>query len=84
MINSQLVIPLSDQLKQFQEYIKKMKGAIGEEPTNDVLGNSLYMVVAGSDDLANTYFTLGIRRLEYDVISYGRFLASYASAFIQV
>ncbi|PWA44048.1 Lipase, GDSL [Artemisia annua] len=77
------VLSFADQLTQFKEYIGKLKGLVGEEKTNFILANSLYLVVAGSDDLANTYFTIGIRRLQYDVPSYADLMVSGASKFIQ-
>ncbi|XP_047953667.1 GDSL esterase/lipase EXL3-like [Salvia hispanica] len=76
-------IPLSDQLNHFKEYIGKLKAAVGEEKAKFILANSLYLVVAGSDDLANTYFTIGIRRRQYDVNSYTDLMVSSASNFIQ-
>lgn len=72
-----------DQLKMFKEYILKLKGLVGEEKTNYILTNSIFLVVAGSNDLANTYFTLGMRRLEYDVPSYADLMSASASDFIQ-
>ncbi|KAM0006463.1 putative triacylglycerol lipase [Helianthus debilis subsp. tardiflorus] len=77
------VLSFDDQLKQFKEYIEKLKGMVGEEKTQFILENSLFLVVAGSDDLANTYFTIGIRKLEYDVPSYAGLMASSASNFLQ-
>ncbi|MFS7891828.1 putative triacylglycerol lipase [Helianthus anomalus] len=77
------VLSFDDQLKQFREYIEKLKGMVGEEKTQFILENSLFLVVAGSDDLANTYFTIGIRKLEYDIPSYAGLMASSASNFIQ-
>ncbi|KAG6419711.1 hypothetical protein SASPL_116221 [Salvia splendens] len=76
-------ISLSDQLKHFKEYIGKLKAAVGEEKGNFILANSLYLVVAGSDDLANTYFTIGLRRKQYDIASYTDLMVSSASNFIQ-
>ncbi|KAH6780214.1 GDSL-like Lipase/Acylhydrolase superfamily protein [Perilla frutescens var. hirtella] len=76
-------IPLSDQLKHFKEYIGKLKAAVGENDANKILSNSLHLVVAGSDDLANTYFTIGFRRKQYNVASYADLLVSSASSFIQ-
>ncbi|KAI8549468.1 hypothetical protein RHMOL_Rhmol06G0026700 [Rhododendron molle] len=64
------VISLDEQMKMFKEYIGRLKGMVGEERTNFILTNSVYLVIAGSDDLANTYFTIGIRKLQYDVNSY--------------
>ncbi|KAG8389859.1 hypothetical protein BUALT_Bualt01G0022600 [Buddleja alternifolia] len=77
------VISLSDQLEQFKEYIGKLKGAVGEERTNHILSNGLHLVVAGTDDLANTYFTIGIRRKQYDIPSYADLVVASASTFIQ-
>ncbi|KAI3724485.1 hypothetical protein L2E82_36264 [Cichorium intybus] len=77
------VLSLADQLKQFKEYIEKLKRIVGEERTQFILANSLFLVVAGSDDLANTYFTIGIRRLQYDIPSYTELMVSSASNFIQ-
>ncbi|KAL0391878.1 UNVERIFIED_CONTAM: GDSL esterase/lipase EXL3 [Sesamum radiatum] len=77
------VISLSDQLKHFKEYMGKLKAAVGEERANNIVSNSLHLVVAGSDDLANTYFTIGIRRAQYDISSYADLVVSSASSFIQ-
>ncbi|CAK9171798.1 unnamed protein product [Ilex paraguariensis] len=77
------VISLPDQLESFKEYIGKLKGIVGEAKTNDILKNSIYLVVAGSDDLANTYFTIGLTRLQYTVPSYADLLVASASNFVQ-
>ncbi|CAI9263996.1 unnamed protein product [Lactuca saligna] len=77
------VFSFADQLKQFKEYIEKLNRIVGEERTQSILANSLFLVVAGSDDLANTYFTIGIRRLQYDIPSYTELMVSSASNFIQ-
>ncbi|KAL3634339.1 hypothetical protein CASFOL_021393 [Castilleja foliolosa] len=77
------VIPLSSQLDQFKEYIKKLKGSVGNENANKILSNSIYLVVAGSDDIANTYFTIGTRREQYDISSYANLLVSSATSFIE-
>ncbi|GFQ01417.1 GDSL esterase/lipase at5g42170 [Phtheirospermum japonicum] len=78
------VTPLSSQLAQFKEYIKKLKGAVGEEQANKVLSNNIHMVVAGSDNITNPYFTIGIRRDQYDISSYTDILVSSAFSFMEV
>ncbi|XP_009786862.1 GDSL esterase/lipase EXL3-like [Nicotiana sylvestris] len=75
-------IPLSTQLTQFKEYIVKLKGLVGEEEANYILKNSLFMVVAGTDDLANTYFTAGIH-LKQDINSYTDLMVAEASKFLK-
>ncbi|KAM7466556.1 hypothetical protein LguiB_014118 [Lonicera macranthoides] len=77
------VFSLSDQLKMFKEYTEKLKGIVGEEGKNFILANALFLVVAGTDDLANTYFTLGARRLRYNLESYTDFMVENASKFAQ-
>lgn len=68
----------------FKEYIVKLQGMVGEERTNFILENSLYLVVAGSDDIANTYFTVRVRKLQYDVPAYTDLMVNSASEFLQV
>ncbi|KAM3304507.1 GDSL esterase/lipase EXL1 [Capsicum baccatum] len=75
-------IPLSGQVNQFKEYIGKLEGLVGEEEAKYIITNSLFLVVAGSDDLANTYFTAGIR-LKKDLNSYTDLMVAKASEFIQ-
>lgn len=68
----------------FREYIGKLKGIVGEERANFILANAVALVVSGSDDIANTYFTTRVRQLHYDVPSYTDLMANSASDFIQV
>ncbi|KAG5590247.1 hypothetical protein H5410_040761 [Solanum commersonii] len=62
---------------------QKAKRISRRRRTNDILRNSLFLVVAGSDDLANIYFTIGIRRLHYDINAYTDLMVSQASNFVQ-
>ncbi|XAR61636.1 Triacylglycerol lipase [Bertholletia excelsa] len=78
-----LALSLSDQKKLFEEYIGKLKMLVGEERTKFILTNSLHVVATGTDDLANTYFTLGLRRLQYDINSYTDLMVRYASEFLK-
>ena len=57
---------------------------VGEERTQNILANSLFLVVASSNDIATTYYTIGIQRLQYDISSYADLMVSSASNFIQV
>ncbi|KAJ6684719.1 GDSL ESTERASE/LIPASE EXL3 [Salix purpurea] len=77
------VISLSDQLKYLEEYIGKLEAMIGGEKTKFILTNSIFLVVAGSDDIANTYFTMRARKLQYDVSAYTDLMANSASSFTQ-
>ncbi|XP_061367747.1 GDSL esterase/lipase EXL3-like [Gastrolobium bilobum] len=77
------VISLSDQLDMFREYKKKIREAVGEERMTIIMSKSVYIVCIGSDDIANTYTQIPIRRAEYDIPSYTDFMASQASKFLQ-
>lgn len=68
----------------FKEYIGKLKGIVGEERTNFILSNALFLVVAGSDDLANTYFTIRVRKAQYDIPAYTDLMVNSASSFVKV
>lgn len=76
------VLSFSDQLEYFKEYIEKLKMHVGEDKTNFILANSLYLVVAGSDDIANTYFTLRART-SYDIPAYTDLMANSAFNFLK-
>lgn len=77
-------LSLDKQLEMFKEYIGKIKDVVGEEKANFIVGNSIYLVVSGSDDIANTYYTTPLRRPQYDINSYADFLVASASDFIKV
>lgn len=78
------MISFSQQLELFKKYISELKGVVGEEKANFILANALHFVVAGSDDIANTYYTVGLRRAHYDINSYTDLMLSSASDFILV
>ncbi|KAI3464803.1 hypothetical protein Pfo_021466 [Paulownia fortunei] len=77
------VLSLSDQLELFKDYIAKLKQIAGEERSSEILRESLIAVVAGSNDITNTYFGTPLRQSHYDVPSYIELLLSYASSFVQ-
>ncbi|KAF4360927.1 GDSL esterase/lipase EXL3 [Cannabis sativa] len=77
------VISFEEQLRMFKEYIGKLKAKVGERRTKFILENAIFLVVAGSDDIANTYFTIRIRKLQYDVPSYTDLMIRGASDFIK-
>ncbi|MED6148277.1 hypothetical protein PIB30_051623 [Stylosanthes scabra] len=56
------VLSLSAQLKNFQEYIGRLKALVGEERTNYIISNSLYLVSSGNNDIAITYANSPLRQ----------------------
>ena len=77
------VISLEQQLAYFDEYRAKLVGSAGEEETERILRGALFVVCAGTDDVANTYFTTPFRRVVYDIPSYVELLVSGAEAFLR-
>ncbi|KAL0325905.1 UNVERIFIED_CONTAM: GDSL esterase/lipase EXL2 [Sesamum radiatum] len=79
----QSVLSLSDQLRMFKDYTTKLELIAGHERTSTILQEGLFIVVAGSNDITNTYFGTPLRKSHYDVSSYTDLLVAYASNFVQ-
>lgn len=77
------VLSLEDQLKLFKEYINKLKAAVGENTTNTIISQSLYLVCAGSNDITNTFITWPFRRHQPDISTYTSSMVKWASSFVQ-
>ncbi|CAL9052786.1 unnamed protein product [Musa banksii] len=78
------VLSLPDQLELFKEYKKKVRGIAGKKRANSIISASLYVVCAGSDDIANNYFLpSSLRQHSYDFSSYAKFLVHKASGFVE-
>ncbi|XP_057427081.1 GDSL esterase/lipase At5g42170-like isoform X2 [Lotus japonicus] len=77
-------ISLTGQLDLFKEYTSKLRGLVGENKTNFILANSVFLVVFGSNDIANTYFLSRIRQVQYDFPSYADFIVHSASDFLKL
>ncbi|XP_057252013.1 GDSL esterase/lipase At3g14820 [Beta vulgaris subsp. vulgaris] len=80
---SQNVLSLEDQLKLFRGYIDKLRAAVGENTTSNIISQSLYLVCAGSNDITNTYFGLPTRSLHYNISTYTTLMVQWASSFLQ-
>ncbi|RCV42774.1 hypothetical protein SETIT_9G243000v2 [Setaria italica] len=76
------VLTMDNQLDLFKEYKAKLERVAGARRAGEIVSTSLYMVVTGTDDLANTYFTTPFRR-DYDLESYIDFVVRCASDFIR-
>lgn len=57
---------------------------VGENETNYIIDNTLFVVVAGTNDVLNTYFSIPVRRYKYDINAYADLMIQGASTFIQV
>ena len=75
---------LKDEFKMFKEYISKANGIVGGDRANFIVNNSIFFLVCGSDDIANTYFSIPFIRDDYDVDAYTSHMCDSASSFIKV
>ncbi|CAN6236792.1 unnamed protein product [Urochloa humidicola] len=76
------VISMPEQLRMFHEYLGKVRAAGGEGRASEILSRGVFAICAGSDDVANTYFTMRARS-EYDHASYARLLVGHAASFVE-
>jgi hypothetical protein len=72
------------QLEVFADYKERLKALVGEKEAARVISEAKYFTVMGANDLANNYFALPLRRHQYDVPSYVKFLVSSAVNFTTV
>ncbi|XP_024989319.1 GDSL esterase/lipase EXL3-like [Cynara cardunculus var. scolymus] len=77
------VIPLSVQLDNFKQYIGELKRNIGEEAAQNLTTNSVFLLVASTNDLVLNYFGVPVRRLQYDIPAYANMLVKLALDFVQ-
>ncbi|CAN6481205.1 unnamed protein product [Victoria cruziana] len=75
------VVSLPAQVELFKEYIARLTGVAGEKKANYIVANAMYLLVMGSNDIWSTYFTIGLRRKEYDIDSYTSFLVEKVGEF---
>ncbi|ESQ34783.1 hypothetical protein EUTSA_v10007885mg [Eutrema salsugineum] len=76
------VIPMLDQLTYFQDYKERLKKLVGQKKTDQIVAKGVAIVVAGGNDLINTYFGSGAQRLKNDVDSYTTIMADSAASFV--
>ncbi|KAI3797004.1 hypothetical protein L1987_39693 [Smallanthus sonchifolius] len=73
-------IPMSVQLDMFKQYIGRLKRTIEEEGVNNIITNSVVVIVAGNNDL---FLSFPLRRPQYDVTAYSNMLVKLVLDFIQ-
>ncbi|KAL8216478.1 hypothetical protein R6Q57_023315 [Mikania cordata] len=73
-------ISMSSQLDMFKANIRKLEGNIGAKNANNVITNSVVVVVAGNNDLLLAF---PLRRLQYDVSAYSNMLVKLVLNFTQ-
>ncbi|NP_001146030.1 GDSL esterase/lipase EXL3 [Zea mays] len=78
------VLPMQEELNMFAEYKERLAGVVGDEAAAaGIVAESLFLVCAGSDDIANNYYLAPVRPLQYDISAYVDFLVEQACDFIR-
>jgi len=80
----QAVLPMQEELNMFAEYKEKLAGVVGDAAAAGIVADSLFLVCAGSDDIANNYYLAPVRPLQYDISAYVDFLVQQACDFMRV
>ena len=75
------VISMTDQLRMFDDYKQRVRSVAGDAALHSILTKGIFAVCAGSDDVANTYFTMRARS-SYSHAAYASLMVSHASAFL--
>uniref|UniRef100_J3L8Q0 GDSL esterase/lipase EXL3 n=2 Tax=Oryza brachyantha TaxID=4533 RepID=J3L8Q0_ORYBR len=75
------VISMPEQLVLLEQYKERVRGAAGEARVAEIMNRGIFAICAGSDDVANTYFTMRARP-GYDHESYAALLVHHAAAFV--
>ncbi|CAN8264551.1 unnamed protein product [Cochlearia groenlandica] len=78
------VIWVPDQLKDFKTYIAQLNSITGdEEKTRQIIFNAVFVISAGNNDIAITYFSNPARNTRYTVFSYTNLMISWTQSFIK-
>jgi hypothetical protein len=72
------------QLESFLDYKEKLKDLVGEEEMIRIISEGIYFTAMGGNDLVNNYFSIPLRRHQYDLPSYVEFIVSSAVNFTKV
>ncbi|KAL9225757.1 hypothetical protein vseg_001645 [Gypsophila vaccaria] len=78
-----LVRSMSEQLKMLRRYRRRVRTIVGRPRADFIISKSVFIIAAGSSDLANMYFALPYRRLKYSPNAYTSFLMRHATRFLQ-
>ncbi|KAI3959978.1 hypothetical protein MKW92_001141 [Papaver armeniacum] len=76
------VIPLSEELDYFKEYLEKLTSFLGNETAAETARESLYIISIGTNDFVLNYFTVPGRSLQFTVDEYEDFLLGIARNFL--
>ncbi|MBA0700575.1 hypothetical protein Goari_022732 [Gossypium aridum] len=76
-------IPVSKQVEMFKSYITKLKGIVGKDVANNIIGEALVIISAGTNDFVFNFYDIPTRRLEFDIVGYQHFLLQKLEDFLK-
>ncbi|MCL7023520.1 hypothetical protein MKW94_009090 [Papaver nudicaule] len=76
------VIPLSEELEYFKEYLQKLTSNFGNDRAVETARESLYIISIGTNDFVLNYFTVPGRSSQFTVDEYQDFLLGAARNFL--
>ncbi|XP_068644605.1 GDSL esterase/lipase At2g31540-like [Aristolochia californica] len=68
------VIPVSKHLKMFKRYLERLEGIVGREEASEIVGESLILISAGTNDFVFNYYDIPTRRLQFNISGYQDFV----------
>lgn len=77
-------IPVMKQPNNLKSYIDKLKGVVGEIQAQEIIGDSMVLVVAGSNDLFVNYYGNPSRRNQFELSRYQDLLLQRVQDFVKV
>ncbi|XP_010539835.1 PREDICTED: GDSL esterase/lipase At5g63170-like [Tarenaya hassleriana] len=78
------VIWVPDQLRDFQRYIERLNSAVGDpQKANEIISNAVFLISAGNNDLAITYFSTPARMTRYTISRYTDMLIEWTTTFLK-
>ncbi|GLJ50126.1 hypothetical protein SUGI_1066540 [Cryptomeria japonica] len=76
-------IPMWKQVELFKTYKARLENLVGKENSSNIIGEAIFLVVAGTNDFLLNYPFLPIRRTQFIVQQYQEFVLEICSSFIQ-
>ncbi|KAF6146987.1 hypothetical protein GIB67_036706 [Kingdonia uniflora] len=78
------VLPMNTQLRHFRRCLGRIQRRFGLQRANQVVGNALFTISAGTDDLIWNFYGLpGTRTLQFSISGYQDFLLRNLETFVE-
>ncbi|GMY08935.1 GDSL esterase/lipase At2g30310-like, partial [Fagus crenata] len=75
--------PVLNQVEDFNKYIVRLKGIVGEEEAMKIIRGALVLISAGTNDFIFNFYDIPTRRLEFNITGYHDFLQKRLQNFIK-